>query len=484
MDKIELNGIKTNNNINNITNTSNISNINNNTTTTNNNNKEKMLNNNNNNETLEEEDKVTTEVNNENRQGLLKMLSNAIGVDVSAITVPVTLNEPASFLMRLCEGMQYSELLDKAALCEDSLERLLYVTIYSLTVYVAYLRTNKPFNPFLGETYEYTNEKRSNFKYISEQVSHHPPIGSCFVETDYWQFWQSQLLKTNFRGNYLQCGAIGSSNVLIKKTKEWFKWEAVKSTLHNVIIGSMWIDHYGDFEVVNKTNGEKAKIHMKQYGWFGKGWHEVDGEILDSKGITRYIIWGKWNEMLYAKKLSDPSGDLESENQFFETSNDINKSKKNKKKDEKEKKEKMKQLKKTIKESNDHSPLWVHTIKPIEKPSCKYMKEWTPHTLELVELNDFLRAILPPTDSRLRKDRYALEKGDAKTAAIEKHIIEEKQRAERKLREKNGEQWFPKYFQKGIDSDGQEYYKYIGNYWEERDRKVREYITNNTPNNK
>lgn len=71
--------------------------------------------------------------------------------------------------------------------------------------------------------------------------------------------------------------------------------------------------------------------------------------------------------MLYAKKLSDPSGDLESENQFFETSNDINKSKKNKKKDEKEKKEKMKQLKKTIKESNDHSPLWVHTIKPIEK---------------------------------------------------------------------------------------------------------------------
>lgn len=41
------------------------------------------------------------------------MLSNAIGVDVSAITVPVTLNEPASFLMRLCEGMQYSELLDK-----------------------------------------------------------------------------------------------------------------------------------------------------------------------------------------------------------------------------------------------------------------------------------------------------------------------------------------------------------------------------------
>lgn len=34
-------------------------------------------------------------------------------------------------------------------------------------------RFKKPFNPILGETYEFVN---SDFRFIAEQVSHHPPI--------------------------------------------------------------------------------------------------------------------------------------------------------------------------------------------------------------------------------------------------------------------------------------------------------------------
>ena len=37
-------------------------------------------------------------------------------------------------------------------------------------------RTKKPFNPMLGETYELVTE---DFKFISEQVSHHPPVSAC-----------------------------------------------------------------------------------------------------------------------------------------------------------------------------------------------------------------------------------------------------------------------------------------------------------------
>lgn len=39
-------------------------------------------------------------------------------------------------------------------------------------------RTKKPFNPMLGETYELVTK---DFRYFSEQVSHHPPI-SAFVQ--------------------------------------------------------------------------------------------------------------------------------------------------------------------------------------------------------------------------------------------------------------------------------------------------------------
>jgi hypothetical protein len=57
------------------------------------------------------------------------------------------------------------------------------------------------------------------------------------------------------------------------------------------------------------------------------------------------------------------------------------------------------------------------------------------------------RALLPETDSRLRGDRYALEKGNMDLAGKEKHRLEEEQRAKRKERETKGETYKPKYFE-------------------------------------
>ena len=50
---------------------------------------------------------------------------------------------------------------------------------YSYTI----KRTKKPFNPLLGETYEYIDEKKK-FRFISEQVSHHPPISAGYCESE------------------------------------------------------------------------------------------------------------------------------------------------------------------------------------------------------------------------------------------------------------------------------------------------------------
>ncbi|GFZ02278.1 oxysterol-binding family protein [Actinidia rufa] len=50
------------------------------------------------------------------------------------------------------------------------------------------------------------------------------------------------------------------------------------------------------------------------------------------------------------------------------------------------------------------------------------------------------------SDSRLRSDRYALEKGDLSKAGSEKSRLEERQRAEKRIRETKGEQYVPKWF--------------------------------------
>lgn len=96
--------------------------------------------------------------------------------------------------------MEYSHILDQADQCEDPYMRLVYackcvffwisrefnliafsidsysatylygiVASWAISVYYAYARTWKPFNPILGETYEMVNHDGITF--ISEQVS-------------------------------------------------------------------------------------------------------------------------------------------------------------------------------------------------------------------------------------------------------------------------------------------------------------------------
>lgn len=188
----------------------------------------------------------------ENREGLLKILTKAVG-DLSTVTLPVSFNEPVSFLQRMCELTQYCDLLEKANQAETSIEALMYVTTYAISMYQCIIRTWKPFNPYLGETFEFVKEGRG--KFVAEQVSHHPPVGASFLDSDQYEFWQEQGLKTKFTGNSLACESVGRMNVKLKKSGHIFSWEGIKTVVHNVILGSLWVDHYGDTEIKNHTTG-------------------------------------------------------------------------------------------------------------------------------------------------------------------------------------------------------------------------------------
>ncbi|KAG8559506.1 hypothetical protein GDO81_017359 [Engystomops pustulosus] len=55
---------------------------------------------------------------------LWNILRNNIGKDLSKVSMPVELNEPLNTLQHLCEELEYSELLDKAAETDDPHERM------------------------------------------------------------------------------------------------------------------------------------------------------------------------------------------------------------------------------------------------------------------------------------------------------------------------------------------------------------------------
>ena len=103
-----------------------------------------------------------------NRSVLTHMTSHFYGV----IFLQVNFSEPLSMLQRLTEELEYSEILDQAAMCDDSCEQLAYVAAFTVSAYATTLfRTGKPFNPLLGETFEFDRTEDFGWRSLAEQVS-------------------------------------------------------------------------------------------------------------------------------------------------------------------------------------------------------------------------------------------------------------------------------------------------------------------------
>jgi hypothetical protein len=392
----------------------------------------------------EEEDKAPQDAA-ENRGSLLTTLKNAVGLDITTISLPVWLNEPTTFLQRLCEMMEYYELLDWADQQQDSCHRMAFVAAFIATKLNVNCRTQKPFNPFLGETFEHVTPK---FKFVGEQVKHHPPVGTSVSETDHFVYFQEQGLVTKFAVNSLAGESRGFQHLYLKKSGDHYSWSGIKSMVHNAVIGKMWIDHFGDCEIVNYKTKEKCRLEFRKCGWFSKGRYEVRGWILNASGETKMTLVGKWNDAIYAS---------------VEKPNPIQPSPETLKSAE------GKALPSNVDKGSDVVPIWINRTQFVERGSWN-LPEFA-HTLN--ELDENMRKYLPKTDSRLRPDRIALEKRDLSVAGSEKRRMEQKQRDQRKSRESKGEKWAPRHFKLKVEPDsGEEYWHFASSYWDEREQRL------------
>lgn len=135
--------------------------------------------------------------------------------------------EPLSFLQRLAECLEYSTLLDQAALADSTVEKFHLLSAFVISTLSTHLeRMSKPFNPLLGETYELERGGEAPFHYIAEQVSHHPPISALHARGQNWTLHSSVEPKVKFHGTNVI--AISEGKVMkhfqISKIKVLFKF--------------------------------------------------------------------------------------------------------------------------------------------------------------------------------------------------------------------------------------------------------------------
>lgn len=204
----------------------------------------------------------------EERDNYWKMMQKYIGADVqSLVTLPVFISEPNSVLQRMAELMEYSHLLDLADECEDPYMRLVYASSWALSIYFAYRRAWKPFNPVLGETFEMVNHGGVTF--IAEQVSHHPPMSAGHAENEHFIYDVTSKLRTKFLGNSIDVYPVGRTRVTLKRDGVVLDLVPPPTKVHNLIFGRTWIDSPGDMVMTNLTTGDKVVLYFQPCGWFG-----------------------------------------------------------------------------------------------------------------------------------------------------------------------------------------------------------------------
>lgn len=402
--------------------------------------------------------KLSIDLDNRPKVSLWSVLKSMVGRDLTKMTLPVSFNEPMSLLQRLAEDMEYSDLLDKAASFEDSTLRMLYLAGYTASSYASTIsRVAKPFNPLLGETYEYTDPKRG-YRFFTEQVSHHPPICATWIEHPKWNFWAEFDIESSFNGRTYAVKHLGLWCIKLRPDsgapEELYSYRKPDNAVVGILVGKPLIDNNGDVKIINHQTGDYCKLNYKPHGWTSAGGFEVRGEVYNKKDEKVWVLGGHWNDAIYAKKVTshDQAG-IKLEYTKSSAANGASAS---------------------VSQGPNYDGTKFLIWKANERPKVPF--NLTNFAIGLNELNEKLQPWLPPTDSRFRPDQRAMEEGRYDEAADEKHRIEVKQRNKAKLREEQNVRYQPQWFEKDIHPvTNQPYWRFKGDYWKIRqERKLAE----------
>uniref|UniRef100_A0A8C6YC35 Oxysterol-binding protein n=1 Tax=Naja naja TaxID=35670 RepID=A0A8C6YC35_NAJNA len=359
---------------------------------------------------------------------LWSIMKNCIGKELSKIPMPINFNEPLSMLQRLTEDLEYHELLDRAVKCENAIEQMCFVAAFSVSSYSTTVqRTAKPFNPLLGETFELDRLEELGFRSLCEQVSHHPPAAAHHVYSRKgWTLWQEITIASKFRGKYLSILPLGTIHLEFHSSGNHYIWQKVTSTVHNIIVGKLWIDQSGDIEILNHKSKDKCHLKFTPYSYFSRDIpRKVTGVVMDADGNERYVMSGTWDEKMECSKVIEAT-----------------------------------------------------SASSFSRENAENMYFFSKLALTLNEPEDNVA----PTDSRMRPDQRLMENGKWDEANMEKQRLEEKQRAVRRHREveaadalaegKDYKGYIPLWFERKVDPlTGELMCVYKGGYWESKEKQ-------------
>ncbi|XP_053317939.1 oxysterol-binding protein-related protein 8 isoform X1 [Spea bombifrons] len=236
------------------------------------------------------------------------------GMDLSKVVLPTFILEPRSFLDKLSDYYYHADFLSEAALEENAYSRMKKVVKWYLSgFYKKPKGLKKPYNPILGETFRClwihptTNSKTF---YISEQVSHHPPVSAFYVSNrkDGFCLSGSILAKSKFYGNSLSAILEGEGRLTFLNRGEDYAMTMPYAHCKGILYGTMTLELGGNVTISCEKTGYSAILEFKLKPFLGNddSVNQISGKIKLGKEVLA-TLEGHWDSEVF---IHDKKTDL------------------------------------------------------------------------------------------------------------------------------------------------------------------------------
>ncbi|KAI8877987.1 Oxysterol-binding protein, partial [Backusella circina FSU 941] len=327
--------------------------------------------------------------------GLIAQLRK--GTDLSRVTLPTFILEPRSMLEKFTDFMSHPDLVIRASKTTDPVQRFVEVCRFFLSGWhIKPKGVKKPYNSVLGEFFrcQYDLDDDSKAYYISEQVSHHPPITAYYYAIpEHGIFVTGEAHpKAKFLGNSAATIMKGYSRIVFSELfNETYEITNPNVYARGILFGKMTMEMGDQSTIRCVTSDLICELEFKTKGFFSGQYHSVSGKIKkESTGEVLYDLSGVWTTEIFIKGKNSPK------ESFF-----------------------------CVKDSNVANKK-VEPLKNQEHNESRRL--WSKVTAGLVS-------------------------NDMDKATDEKTAIENKQREDRAHREKEGIEWYPRFFEQTKTDD-------------------------------
>ncbi|KAK3579132.1 hypothetical protein CHS0354_022152 [Potamilus streckersoni] len=248
-----------------------------------------------------------------------------IGMDLTKVVLPTFILERRSLLEMYADFFSHPDLFVKISDMKTPRDRMVQVVRWYLSMFHAGKSSEvakKPYNPILGETFQCfynvpgrpsSPEKvedgpipwgtKENLSFISEQVSHHPPISAFYAE-----HFNSRLsldgyiwTKSKFLGLSIGVHMIGQAVLsVIDHDEEYIL--TFPNGYGRSILTIPWIEMGGKVTISCVKTGYSATIEFLTKPFYGGKKHRITGNIMaPSEKKPFCTIEGEWNGVMWAK---------------------------------------------------------------------------------------------------------------------------------------------------------------------------------------